>query len=89
MPRVALILKVVPTEPMKLAGALVRHGLSSGQAMNVIRILAQRDVEVTLTGTLHELNTSFNPHGLVVQERRLLPGVQDDSSIEPIEAAAE
>lgn len=88
MPRVALIFKVTPTQPMALAGALVRHGLSSGQAMEVIRILATKDVVLTLTGTLQELNATFNPHGLVV-ELKPLPQVEDtgEANIQPLDAA--
>lgn len=89
MPRVALLLKITPAQPMKLAGALVLHGLSSGQAMDVIRLLATKDVVLNLTGTLRELNTTFNPHGLVVEDRTPphIPIDTGDPNIQPLNPA--
>lgn len=86
MPRVALIFKVDCAQPMALAGALVRHGLSSGQAMEVIRILAKKDVVLNLTGTIEQLNASFNTHGLVVEERPQGEATEA-ANIQPLDAA--
>lgn len=66
--KVALLLKEGTKFPMQLAGALVNHGLSSRQAMDSLKLLATHDIEVELTGTLAQLNATFNKYGILVVE---------------------
>ena len=72
--KVALLLKKEPQFPMQLAGAFVNHGLSSRQAMDSLKLLATHDIEVELTGTLKELNATFNKYGILVVEPKQATG---------------
>lgn len=68
--RVSLLLKGQSSvaSVSKLAGAFVLHGLSSGQATDLVRQLDLTDLNnVELTGTLADLNATFNKFGVVVQ----------------------
>lgn len=66
--KVALLLKNGTQFPMQLAGAFVNHGLSSRQAMDAIKLLAEKDIVVELDGNLKQLNATFNKYGIVVAE---------------------
>lgn len=67
--RVVLLLKTTVTlPPAQLAGAFVLHGLSSGQAVGAVRLLAAKDIVVELTGTLQELRRTFTKYGFDVQQ---------------------
>lgn len=71
--RVALLLKEGTKFPMQLAGAFVNHGLSSRQAMDAIQLLTTKDIVVELTGTLKEINDTFNKYGLVAVDPTKVP----------------
>lgn len=71
--RVALLLKGTTEKTMQLAGAFVNHGLSSRQAVDALQLLTTTDIVVELTGTLKELNATFNKFGIVVVEPTKVP----------------
>lgn len=66
--RVAIMFMQGTTQTMQLAGAFVTHGLSSRQAVDAVALLATKDIEIDLRGTLAELKATFHRYGFEVEE---------------------
>lgn len=65
--RVILKLAARTISPAKLSGAFFSHGCTLKAAKEYAQALMTENIEVELSGTLTEINSTFNPLGILAE----------------------